>query len=576
MCEQCYKANIVEGKEALQSLPNDCREVVGDVVFMLLPSANTFDLSDPTKSIHRVIPLSHIMQDFYFKPELEAILGLFWPLPMPGDMDELKSLIRERVTYVAGRQARAVLNHSWDRVLGAAPVHAEALDAYFDVKGEFGPALDILPPEFDWNKAISAFLDYLAAAHSDPHPSLPKSHAQLAAEQLALTQREDAARASRISGRYAEIAEWYTYLLDDHLHDGEYSHDMMPNMHDGTALWAGLVLEDDARAPLDVDSVMGESNTESVIWALRDYPCDVMRSLGEKVERRDADAEERCGKAKGKGKGRKGKEVYYEGPEDVALRPTALFQCAECGDFPHGWPEINAHWREKHPDESVWIISGHGREEYKAGVWEEGVDVAEMVLAVLVEQGLGKRDRNKTRLDELIEEGCVFCACGDPTMATPDNGLNWASLVKHVFSHLKENARRILTPPQTACTGEVAVVWIDDHDLESCIKFVPKAGIDLAQASYRFEADPNSRARVSTYFAQCPEKSQPLCSLCDELTPEDKKDYTLFLPECADAVLYHMQARHGKCFQEQDVVFVEETVLKQAWPVTHLYRDLAI
>ena len=95
-----------------------------------------------------MLPLSHIIQDSYFKPELEAILNLFWPLPTPEGMTELQPLIKDRVAYVMERQAvskpsypirqtthertlqHAALLHAWDGVLGAAPDHAEVLEAY--------------------------------------------------------------------------------------------------------------------------------------------------------------------------------------------------------------------------------------------------------------------------------------------------------------------------------------------------------------------------------------------------------------------------------------------------------------
>ena len=111
----------------LQSLPKDAREMVGNVIFMLVPSANTFgecpmlscfvscrqmvlspyanpDLLEPNTSVHRVNPLSHLVHDSYFKPELEAILHLFLPLPDRSAIPELKTLVRRRVNYVMKRQ----------------------------------------------------------------------------------------------------------------------------------------------------------------------------------------------------------------------------------------------------------------------------------------------------------------------------------------------------------------------------------------------------------------------------------------------------------------------------------------
>ncbi len=45
------------------------------------------------------------MQDFYLKPELEAMLRLFWPLPTSEDITDLKPFVQARVNYVMKRQA---------------------------------------------------------------------------------------------------------------------------------------------------------------------------------------------------------------------------------------------------------------------------------------------------------------------------------------------------------------------------------------------------------------------------------------------------------------------------------------
>ena len=62
------------------------------------------DFADLDSSFDRVNPLTHLRQDFYFKPELEAMLDLFWPLPAPEDIAALKPLVRARVNYILMRQ----------------------------------------------------------------------------------------------------------------------------------------------------------------------------------------------------------------------------------------------------------------------------------------------------------------------------------------------------------------------------------------------------------------------------------------------------------------------------------------
>ena len=49
--------------------------------------------------------LSHLMQDFFLKAELDAVLRLFWPLPNPEHIMALKPFVHARVRYLTGRHA---------------------------------------------------------------------------------------------------------------------------------------------------------------------------------------------------------------------------------------------------------------------------------------------------------------------------------------------------------------------------------------------------------------------------------------------------------------------------------------
>ena len=60
---------------------------------------------NPRIFTHLINPLSHLMQDSYFKPEIEAVLGFFWPLPQSEDITELRTFVRARVNYIMSRQA---------------------------------------------------------------------------------------------------------------------------------------------------------------------------------------------------------------------------------------------------------------------------------------------------------------------------------------------------------------------------------------------------------------------------------------------------------------------------------------
>ena len=56
----------------------------------------------------------------------------------------------------------------------------------------------------------------------------------------------------------------------------------------------------------------------------------------------------------------------------------------------------------------------------------------ERILKVLVKKGLEEDERDIEALDKLVREGWVFCACGDPMIATSgleEEELGWETLV---------------------------------------------------------------------------------------------------------------------------------------------------
>ena len=61
--------------------------------------------------------------------------------------------------------------------------------------------------------------------------------------------------------------------------------------------------------------------------------------------------------------------------------------------------------------------------------WEDGVKLGQRILAVLVRLGLPRNKRSMPWLDQLVKQGQVFCACGDPDMVAPEE-LSWADLVR--------------------------------------------------------------------------------------------------------------------------------------------------
>ncbi len=90
--------------------------------------------------------------------------------------------------------------------------------------------------------------------------------------------------------------------------------------------------------------------------------------------------------------------------------------------------------------------------------------------------------------------------------------------------------------------GEDTPVWLNDHDLASCIRYLPEDE-DTSGANSRVAADDSTRERINALLRRCPETLSPACRLCDALTPGNRKDNSLFLTANADAIVYHMEAK---------------------------------
>ncbi|KAI1789116.1 hypothetical protein LXA43DRAFT_1183460 [Ganoderma leucocontextum] len=612
-CEPCYKANVTEGTEVFKALPRASRDMICDVVLMLVPSANVFDFANLDSSFDRINPLYHLKEDFYFKPELEAMLRLLWPLPAPEDIAELNQLMKTRANYVMMRQMHAVLIHAWDNYC-ATP--ASGPD-FFRIKELFRHVESLQVFGCDWDEVCApenpVFAGYLrgkgpegrrsasASTNTVPptalaenthtpsrlHRDPPKSHTQLAAERLSLEQRGLDGREARVRGRFAQVAEWHQALLQTHPDLTAMDPARLPNAHDESKLWEPLMRDGDGRGPFGAGTIMDEQFAGPfIVNRLLGYERRVMRSLAGALDRwewRRAEEEGRRRPRPGRGwrkeelrrrrngRGTQGEpwmEDWLAHQEEILLRPTSFFMCAECGKHPYAYPDINVHWQNEHRGTSVWMdvgTWGESQGEYKAEVWEEGAEVAEKILAVLMKKGLPRDDRDMERLDELVEEGRVFCACGDPTMSTSEEDLSWVALVDHVFIHLNDDTLRTNTGVRSSndAGDDDAPVWLNDHDLASCIRYLPE-GADTSEATRRITADDSTRERINALLNQCSGTLLPACRLCDALTPDNKKDDSLFLTESADAVVYHMQAKHGKRVEEKDIVFWDSRVFNKS------------
>ena len=246
-------------------------------------------------------------------------------------------------------------------------------------------------------------------------------------------------RAARLRARRAQAAAWHGELLRlpalAHIAPAE-----LPNAFTDERMWDAYVLAGDVRDPLDPNPLNPNELAQEVARSLANYPGKVMRSLADYLQRFEvelgegADSTERSGEGGGGKRGRGARHKLdgqrngaKQDARDVLHRPMALFQCTECGVGALPYLKVNAHWQKEHQDKSVWRDLTETA--YRAGVWEDGARVARKILMVLMDKGMAENRRDIRWLDEFITKGCVFCACGDPDMGIPGEGLTWADLV---------------------------------------------------------------------------------------------------------------------------------------------------
>ncbi|KAM5540087.1 hypothetical protein V8D89_006227 [Ganoderma adspersum] len=559
LCESCWKANVTEGARPLQQVPL----VVREFLLMLIPSANTFNFKDIKRSLTRVNPVTHIEQDSYYGPELQALTAFFWPnLPAVEELTELKTAFLDRAEYVLTRQMHAIELYAWERVLGADRfVSRTSIRATIEDRDYIYNAFDLgwhMDPDWWWVPRDEDF-DHIPGpgwgtikqgCTLNKHP--PKSRAQIAQEQLARSEREAAAYQARVSARYTELAEWYAFILESN-HVDTIDADEMPNAYDGARLFdAELATKNDARALITTSAI--EASQADILARAHAYTFDVRFALSALLP------PPRARKTKGKRV-----KPWWERPSgsvgSMLARPTALFACdvGGCGECSLGWPEINWHWRDAHDDESVWRRAPdafQGRR-IRAKVWDEGVLLAGRILDAV---GL-RRDTETGRLDGMCEEGRLYCACGDPELAGPD-ALSWVSLVRHVHRHLKMDECK---------KADNAVLWINDHrDLETCIKLLPK-GSDTSPASARVRADPYTTARINALLTVQPEGLTPMCSFCVATTDTKKaaaRDTGRCLTPRADAIPLWLAAAATTFFNpamfnnDQEIQPLDENAIK--------------
>ena len=218
-----------------------------------------------------------------------------------------------------------------------------------------------------------------------------------------------------LDARSIELQNWYEHMIGNFATG--YDRRMLPNRWDGGSMFGMRVWENEGRVPIDEAMFYGfvgdsmpallQENIQNMMYqlaALVFWEYDWSLVSDTRLNLMDVNV----------------------GHAATLALPDALFVCKECGARGLPWPEIHGHWRERHPEQSFWRKKWVGMlgEQPKAQLWEAGREVAGTILDKL---GLWI-GMERVELDALVRIGRLYCACGDPEPALPED-LTWAGLV---------------------------------------------------------------------------------------------------------------------------------------------------
>ncbi|KAI0739579.1 hypothetical protein C8Q80DRAFT_189479 [Daedaleopsis nitida] len=190
------------------------------------------------------------------------------------------------------------------------------------------------------------------ALRHDPAKSSSQREREADAREHWYTHTHDA----RLEARYRELEDVWVNFPSEMLE--EHDQDLLPNRHDGGRLFDDVVTVEPeaARVPVDEDRVL--TAHDDINELVDEYIDSVITCLSDPVPL----TPKRLSHTAGKGSKPPLREPRRrDSSTTVLMRAYALFRCRHptCeadGTPPTMFPVIHEHWREAHPDRSIWAI----------------------------------------------------------------------------------------------------------------------------------------------------------------------------------------------------------------------------
>ncbi|KAI0739580.1 hypothetical protein C8Q80DRAFT_189493 [Daedaleopsis nitida] len=112
-CGTCFENQVVQGTTLFDGVP----DAVRDAVLTLIPSEQSIDVTNwPQSSLSRIDPCVHTIGEWYYKPHVDKVLKMLWPVPLADILEQLMPMLLKQAEAVFIRQMTGTLLNFWDQV----------------------------------------------------------------------------------------------------------------------------------------------------------------------------------------------------------------------------------------------------------------------------------------------------------------------------------------------------------------------------------------------------------------------------------------------------------------------------
>ncbi|RDX47719.1 hypothetical protein OH76DRAFT_709659 [Lentinus brumalis] len=161
-------------------------------------------------------------------------------------------------------------------------------------------------------------------------------------------------------------------------------------------------------------------------------------------------------------------------------------------------------------------------------------------------------DTSHTEQDQLVRNGTrLICTCGDPRLP-PAQDLSWGILISHVVAELAWYTQHRYSLPiyYHGCPGEEV---LSNHSLRSTDACLRLLDPDEEPKYSGYKVEQSVADEVAAVIAG--REDAPICKICSNLTKENSRWKSLYLPKDVKVLAHHMKTKHDVQLTKNLIVF---------------------